>query len=204
MAMHLQARGRRAGRRPRLHDPLRRRHRCPAGGSRSAAAPSRSSRSSSLPAVVAVDPRLRDLQAPGQGRLLRDPDPGAGGGVRHPAHRHHQADRRRSTGLNNFTSFFGYNLYDPVNKRMIYIDHRRPAGRLPAGRLAALPQPVRRAPGRDPRRRGAGAVPRLRPGQHQAGRLRRRGRDGEHRRGHVRADRRASSRRRTSTPPPRS
>ncbi len=73
-----------------------------------------------LPALVAVRARLRDLQAPGQGRLLRDPHPGAGRGVRDPAHR--PADQRpaASTGLNNFRGFFGYNLDDPVNKQMLY------------------------------------------------------------------------------------
>ena len=42
-----------------------------------------------------VDPGLCDLQATGQGGLLRDPDPGAGGCLGHAHHVHHQVDRRR-------------------------------------------------------------------------------------------------------------
>ena len=46
-----------------------------------------------LPALVSFVARLRDLEAAGEGCLLRHPHPGAGRCVRHAADRHHQADR---------------------------------------------------------------------------------------------------------------
>ncbi len=93
-------------------------------------------------------------------------------------------------GLNSFSTFFGYNLYDPVNKRMLYFIAAGLLIVLPARGAAAQPQPLRRAARRHPRRRGAGPLPRLRPGERQARGVRDRRRDGEHRRRDVRADRR--------------
>ena len=86
-----------------------------------------------------------------------------------------------TNGLTDFQDFFGFDLDDPANKRMLYFIA---AGALLAharGGPAADAQPLRRAAGRGPRRRGAGALPRLRPGQRQARRLRRRRRHGRHR-----------------------
>ncbi len=69
---------------------------------------------------------------------------------------------------------------------------------VPRDRLAAVPQPLRRAAGRHPRRRGADPLPRLRPRQHQAGGLRGGRHHGEHRRGRCSPRSPASSRPRTS------
>ena len=99
-----------------------------------------------------------------------------------------------TNGLNDFRGFFGFNLYDPVNKQMLYF--------IAAGVLLAMValvrqlmrQPLRRAARRLPRRRGPGALPRLRPGERQDRRLRDRGVHGGHRRRAVRARSSASSR----------
>ena len=104
-------------------------------------------------------------------------------------------------GLNTFTTFFGHNLYDPTVKKNLYLIAAGAADRVPGDRLAALPQPLRRAARRHPRRRGAHPLPRLRPGQHQAGRVRGRRDHGEHRRRACSCRSPASSRRPTSTPP---
>ena len=72
-----EARGRRPGRGARLHGALRRRARCRRGGSRSAAGRSPCSRSCVLPVIVAFVLGYAHLQAPGEGRVLRDPHPGA-------------------------------------------------------------------------------------------------------------------------------
>ena len=95
-----------------------------------------------------------------------------------------------STGLNNFRGFFGFNLYDPLNKQMLFfIAVRRAAGDGRAG-PPAHGQPLRRAAGGLPRLRGARALPRLRPGERQDRGLHGRGVHGGHRRGALRADRR--------------
>ena len=91
-------------------------------------------------------------------------------------------------GLNTFTTFFGNNLYDPDVKKNIYL--------ITAGLvilfLLILWQVYRSryrgAAGRHTRRRRAHPLPGLRPRQHQVGGVRVRGRDGERRRGDVRAD----------------
>ena len=70
-----------------------------------------------------------------------------------------------TNGLTNFQGFFGYDLDDPANQRMLYF--------LAAGGAAAscsplarqlVQQPLRRAARRGARRRGPGPLPRLRPG----------------------------------------
>ncbi|WP_278255755.1 ATP-binding cassette domain-containing protein [Nocardioides convexus] len=97
MAMHLKPGGRdghrRPGRHPRLHGALRRRHHARLVGTlpQRAVHPVRHRR---RPGRRGDAARLGDLQAAGQGRLLRDPHPGAGGRLRHAARGDDQADRR--------------------------------------------------------------------------------------------------------------
>ena len=78
-----------------------------------------------------------------------------------------------TNGLTNFQSFFGYDLDDPVNQRMLYF--------IVAGALLGAVYLVARqlmhsrygrAARRRARRRGPGPLPRLRPGQRQDRRLR--------------------------------
>ena len=136
-----------------------------------------------------VRPRLRDPEAPGEGRLLRHPHPGAGGRVRDVADRDDQADRRLQRPEHVHDLLRPQPLRPRGQEEPLH-DRRRAGDRVPGDPVAALPKPVRRAAGRHPRRRGAHPLPRLRPRQHQAGRVRGGGRHGEHRRRHVRADRR--------------
>ena len=95
-----------------------------------------------------------------------------------------------STGLNNFRGFFGFNLYDPLNKQMLFfiasgvlLAMVALARQLMVSRYGELLVAV-------PRRRGAGALPRLRPGERQDRRLHDRGVHGGDRGSAVRADRR--------------
>ena len=136
-----------------------------------------------------VHPRLRHPEAAGEGRLLRHPHPGHGGRLLDAADRDDQADRRvqRPEHLHHVLR---PEPVRPGGQEEPLPDRRRAADRLPGDRLAALPQPLRRAPGRHPRRRGAHPLPRLRPRQHQAGGVRGRRHHGQHRRGAVRPDRR--------------
>ena len=120
--------------------------------------------------------RPRGRSAAGSGRLLRDP-------VARPWPPRSRSCSSASrpppaapTGLNDFQGFFGYNLYDPVNKQMLFF--------IAAGVLLAMVALARQLMCSRygellvavPRRRGAGALPRLRPGERQDRRLRRRGR----------------------------
>jgi urea transport system permease protein len=72
-----------------------------------------------LPALVAGPARPCDVPPPRPRCLLRDPLAGPGRSLRDPARRQPEGDRR-STGLNNFRGFFGFNLYDPLNKQMLF------------------------------------------------------------------------------------
>ncbi len=95
-----------------------------------------------------------------------------------------------SNGLNRFRTFFGFTLNDPGQPADAVLHRRRCAAPRRRRGPAAHAEPLRRAAGGRARRRGAGAFPGLRPGQHQGRRLYRRRAVREHRGGAVRPDRR--------------
>ena len=132
-----------------------------------------------------VRPRFAGLPPPGTRRLLRHPQPGArrrdGDPARRPAghHRRHQRPHRHPGLLRLRPGRPG----QPADG---LLHHRRRPARVAGAGPAAHPQPLRRTAGGGPRRRGAGPLPRLRPGGRQARRLRDRRRDGRPGRGAVR------------------
>ena len=104
-----------------------------------------------------------------------------------------------TNGLNNFRSFFGYDLNDPVEPEDAVLHRRRrccwswwrSTGSCGVSRYGELLRGL-------PRVGGAGPLPRLRPGEHQDRGVRDRRGDGRYRRGAVRADRRHHHPARTS------
>ena len=89
-----------------------------------------------------------------------------------------------TNGLSDFRASSA-STSDPANQQMLYFIVVVASGRL-AARPPAGAQPLRRTAGGGARRRGAGPLPRLRPGQHQDRRLCGGGVHGRHRRCAVR------------------
>lgn len=133
--------------------------------------------------------RLLRVPAAGARRVLRDPQPGARRGLRDPADRpagHHRRHQRPDQ-LPGILRLLALRPDQPPHG---LLHHRRHPAGPDAADPAALPQPLRRTAGRRPGLRGAGPLPRLRPGAGQARRLHRLGRDGGAGGGAVRAGRR--------------
>ncbi len=82
MAMHLEARGRRPGQRARLHATLYGDGTMPGWWEPFRSGPFTLFAIVAVPALVSFAARLRHPEAPGEGRLLRHPHPGAGGRLR--------------------------------------------------------------------------------------------------------------------------
>ena len=144
-------------RRPGLHVAVRHRRRSRRAGSRSAAPRSRCWRSSLLPDWWRRVLGLARVQAPRQGRLLRDPDPGARR-RRSPILIGQQATTGGTNGLSGFRSFFGFDLKDPANKLMLYFIAAVVLLLALAVARQLMQQPLRRAAGRRTRRRRNGCA----------------------------------------------